>query len=97
VIQDEIDLHGLNRDGARHLLAGFLADCLHRGLRCVRVIHGKGLGSPGRQAVLRNLMRGWLIHRIEVLAYCQAKPQDGGEGAMLVLLQAQHKASAPRD
>lgn len=96
VIQDEIDLHGLNRDGARQLLADFLAESLKRGLRCVRVIHGKGLGSPGRQAVLRRLVRGWLMHRIEVLAYCQAKPQDGGEGAVIVLLKAQHKVMAPR-
>lgn len=96
VIQDEIDLHGLNRDDARHLLGEFLAEALHRGLRCVRVIHGKGLGSPGRQAVLRNLVRGWLVHRIDVLAYCQAKPQDGGEGAMLVLLRARHKTLTPR-
>jgi DNA-nicking Smr family endonuclease len=96
VIQDEIDLHGLNRDGARHLLGEFLAGALHRGLRCVRVIHGKGLGSPGRQAILRSLVRGWLMYRIDVLAYCQAKPQDGGEGAMMVLLRAQHKAVPPR-
>jgi DNA-nicking Smr family endonuclease len=87
VIQDEIDLHGLNRDQARTLLAGFLAECLKHGIRCVRIIHGKGLGSPGRQAVLRRLVRGWLTQKNEVLAYCQAKPQDGGEGAVVVLLK----------
>jgi len=89
IIQDEIDLHGLNRDEARTLLAGFLGNCLRHGLRCVRVIHGKGLGSPGKQAVLRHLVRGWLMQKNEVLAYCQAKPQDGGEGAVLVLLKSQ--------
>lgn len=88
IIQDELDLHGLNRDEARALLAGFLAEALKHGIRCVRVIHGKGLGSPGREAVLRKLVRGWLAQRIEVLAYCQAKPQDGGEGAVIVLLSA---------
>lgn len=93
VIQDEVDLHGLNRDAARHLLAGFLAACLHRGKRCVRVIHGKGLGSPQKLSILRQLVRGWLAQRIEVLAYCQAKPQDGGEGALIVLLRA---AKTPR-
>lgn len=88
VIQGEIDLHGLNRDEARHQLAGFLAVCLHHGQRCIRVIHGKGLGSPQKQSILRQLVRGWLAQRNEVLAYCQAKPQDGGEGALVVLLRA---------
>lgn len=91
VIQDEVDLHGLNRDEARHLLADFLADCLLHGRRCVRVIHGKGHGSPQKLSVLRQLVRGWLAQRQETLAYCQAKPQDGGEGALLVLLRSSKK------
>jgi len=91
VIQDEVDLHGLNRDEARHLLADFLAECLSRGRRCVRVIHGKGHGSPQKLSILRQLVRGWLAQRQEVLAYCQAKPQDGGDGALLVLLRSAKK------
>jgi DNA-nicking Smr family endonuclease len=94
VIQDEIDLHGLNREEARHLLASFLAECLHQGKRCLRVVHGKGLRSPQKTSVLRQLVRGWLAQRDEVLAYCQAKPQDGGEGALMVLLRAQKKPKA---
>ena len=94
VIQDEIDLHGCNRDAARTHLAAFVAASLRQGLRCVRVIHGKGHGSPGREAVLRRLVRGWLAQKIEVLAYCQAKPQDGGEGAVLVLLKTQRRPPA---
>jgi DNA-nicking Smr family endonuclease len=89
VIQSEIDLHGLNRDEARHLLTTFLAECLHYGKRCVRVVHGKGLGSPQKTSILRQLVRGWLAQRQEVLAYCQAKPADGGEGALIVLLRSQ--------
>lgn len=88
VIQDELDLHGLNREQARHLVAAFLQTCLHQGKRCVRIVHGKGHGSPQKQSILRQLVRGWLAQRREVLAFCQAKPQDGGEGALLVLLQA---------
>jgi DNA-nicking Smr family endonuclease len=95
VIQDELDLHGCNREEARALLAAFLAASLKHGLRCVRVIHGKGHGSPGREAVLRRLVRGWLAQKIEVLAYCQAKPQDGGEGAVIVLLRTQRQGRAP--
>lgn len=88
VIQDEVDLHGLNREQARHLVAGFLHTCLHQGKRCVRIVHGKGHGSPQKLSILRQLVRGWLAQRHEVLAYCQAKPHDGGEGALLVLLRA---------
>lgn len=88
VIQGEIDLHGLNRDQARHQVAAFLQTALHQGKRCLRIVHGKGLGSPQKLSVLRQLLRGWLAQRQEVLAYCQAKPQDGGEGALLVLLRA---------
>ncbi|WP_415035264.1 Smr/MutS family protein [Azonexus sp.] len=88
VIQGEIDLHGLNRDEARHQVAAFLQTALHQGKRCLRIVHGKGLGSPQKLSVLRQLLRGWLAQRREVLAYCQAKPQDGGEGALLALLRA---------
>ena len=94
VIQDEIDLHGLNRDEARHQLASFLAASLHHGKRCIRVVHGKGLRSPQKISVLRQLVRGWLLQRIEVLAYCQASPPDGGEGALIVLLRADKKQRA---
>lgn len=88
VVQDEIDLHGFTRDEARHHLAEFVAQALRRGVRCIRVVHGKGLSSPGRQSILRQLVRGWLAQKIEVLAYCQARPQDGGEGALIALLRS---------
>lgn len=88
VVQAELDLHGLDREAARAALAQFLAMRLTRGERCVRIIHGKGLGSPGRIGVLKQLSRNWLAQREEILAFCQAKPHDGGEGALLVLLRA---------
>lgn len=94
VVQNEIDLHGLNREEARQLLAAWLADCLHHGTRCVRIVHGKGLRSPQKLSILRQLVRGWLAQRDEVLAYCQARPHDGGEGALIVLLRAQKKPRA---
>lgn len=87
-LQGELDLHGLNREQARKVLSGFLHDNLQRGRRCVRIIHGKGLGSPGREPVLKKLSRHWLSQREEILAYCEAKPQDGGGGALVVLLRA---------
>ncbi|WP_183634833.1 Smr/MutS family protein [Niveibacterium umoris] len=88
VVQAELDLHGMDREEARTSLAQFLALRLSRGERCVRVIHGKGLGSPGRIGVLKQLSRNWLAQREEILAFCQAKPHDGGDGAVLVLLRA---------
>ena len=94
VIQGELDLHGLNRDEARHQLGSFLAACLHHGTRCVRIIHGKGHGSPQKLSILRQLVRGWLMQRIEILAFCQARPQDGGEGALIVLLRSKKQRTA---
>ncbi|HLQ02838.1 MAG TPA: Smr/MutS family protein [Burkholderiales bacterium] len=88
VVQDAVDLHGSNRDEARSLLAEFLGGCLKRGLRCVRVIHGKGLRSPKREPVLKGKVRQWLAQRDEVLAFCQAPTNQGGSGALLVLLRA---------
>lgn len=88
VIQDQLDLHGARTDEARELLAGFLRNALRRGLRCVRVVHGKGLGSKDRQPVLKGKVRKWLVQRDEVIAYCSARPADGGTGALVVLLRA---------
>jgi DNA-nicking Smr family endonuclease len=87
-IQDQLDLHGLDRHQAHEVLADFLASCVRRGVRCVRVIHGKGLGSRNREPVLKAKVKHWLARRKEVLAYCQARPVAGGSGALLVLLAA---------
>ncbi len=95
VVQDQLDLHGATREEARRLLAGFLADALLRGLRCVRIVHGKGLGSPGREPVLKGLVKGWLMHRTEVLAYCQARATDGGAGALVALLKSPKTPTSP--
>jgi len=87
-IQDHLDLHGLTAPEARGLTAAFLAHAIRNGLRCVRIVHGKGLGSPNREPVLKKKLAGWLAQRDEVLAYCQAPPTEGGGGAVLVLLRA---------
>ena len=88
VIQDQVDLHGCNRDEARDLLAACMAQWKKRGIRCVRVIHGKGRGSPGREPVLKKLVAGWLRNYEDVMAYCQARLPDGGAGALIVLMKA---------
>lgn len=87
VIQDEIDLHGSTSVEARELLAQFLSHCARRGLRCVRIVHGKGLRSKNREPVLKRKVAGWLMQRDDVLAFCQARRPDGGGGAAIVLLK----------
>ncbi len=86
-IQGELDLHGLRVDEARELTVDFLHQCARRGLRCVRIIHGKGLGSKNREPVLKRKVAHWLMQRDEILAFCQARRADGGSGAVVVLLK----------
>lgn len=88
VVQDSLDLHGMNRAQAAQSVAEFLRAGVARGVRCARIVHGKGLGSRNREPVLKHLMRKLLSRRDEVLAFCQAPAADGGSGALLVLLKA---------
>jgi DNA-nicking Smr family endonuclease len=86
-IQRQIDLHGLRRDEAREALSAFIREAFRHGIRCVRVVHGKGLGSPGKAPILKSRVHSWLVQKNEVLAFVQAKPADGGAGALVVLLK----------
>ncbi len=86
-IQAQLDLHGYTRDEARLQLVAFLDASQKRGFRCVRVIHGKGLSSRNHEPVLKARVGSWLSQRNDVLAFCQARPEDGGSGAVLVLLK----------
>jgi DNA-nicking Smr family endonuclease len=88
IIQSELDLHGYTREEAHEALGAFIVSCLSRGFRCVRIVHGKGISSPGGYSVLKTLSRQWLTRRAEVLAFCAAKPHDGGDGALIVLLRS---------
>ncbi len=87
IIEAELDLHGARRDEARERLVTFLRKCVRSQLRCVRIIHGKGYGSAGKQPVLKGKVRLWLMQKEEVMAFVQARPHDGGGGALLVLLK----------
>ncbi|KPK38926.1 MAG: DNA mismatch repair protein MutS [Gammaproteobacteria bacterium SG8_47] len=84
----QLDLHGMIVSEAKQAVAQFLRDSQERGLRCVRIIHGKGLGSPNKQPVLKAKLSHWLRQRDDVLAFCSARPVDGGSGAVYVLLRA---------
>ena len=87
-IQRQIDLHGLRTDEAREALGRFVREAHQAGLRCVRVVHGKGLGSPGRMPVLKARVLRWLVQKNEVMAFVQARPAEGGAGALVVLLRS---------
>ncbi len=88
-VQEELDLHGHTVNEAKPRLTEFLARALRQGERCVRIIHGKGLSNPHeREPVLKNKVRHWLSQREDVLAYAEARPADGGSGAVIVLLRA---------
>jgi DNA-nicking Smr family endonuclease len=92
-IQRQLDLHGLRSDDAREQLSRFIREAHKHGIRCVRVVHGKGLGSPGKAPVLKSKVHSWLVQKKEVLAFVQAKPAEGGAGALVVLLQPSGKSS----
>ena len=91
-IQKQIDLHGYRSDEAREALGAFIRESHRNGIRCVRVVHGKGLGSPGKAPVLKEKVHKWLVQKAEVVAFVQAQPAQGGAGALVVLLQPQNRA-----
>lgn len=91
-IQRQIDLHGMRSDEARDALGSFVREAHKHGIRCVRVVHGKGLGSPGKAPVLKDKVHRWLVQKAEVVAFVQAQPAHGGAGALVVLLQPVRRA-----
>jgi DNA-nicking Smr family endonuclease len=87
-VQDELDLHGMRRDTARDAVGAFLASAGRRKLRCVCIIHGKGLGSAGGEPVLRSMVHSWLEQKNDVIAFCAANVDGRSHGALIVLLRA---------
>tara|TARA_R110002049_G_scaffold93308_6_gene230767 strand:+ start:445 stop:1026 length:582 start_codon:yes stop_codon:yes gene_type:complete len=86
-VQAEIDLHGMTVAEARPRLADFIEDSARSGKLCVRVVHGKGLGSGERGAVLKSSVNHWLRRWDRVLAFVSTRQVDGGTGALYVLLR----------
>lgn len=93
-VELELDLHGLRVVEAQEVLAQFLAECRRRRTRCALIVHGKGFRSDGRQPVLKQKVNYWLRLRQEVLAFCSARRQDGGTGAVYVLLRNPAKGAS---
>lgn len=93
-VQGHLDLHGLRTEEARERVGAFLREAQTKSWRCVRIVHGKGLGSPGKLPVLKDKVRRWLVQSDRVLAFVQARGDDGGAGALVVLLNPGGKAPA---
>ena len=87
-VQEELDLHGMRRDTARERVGEFISTAVRRKLRCVCVIHGKGLGSAGGEPVLRSMVHSWLEQKDDVIAFCAANVDGRSHGALIVLLKA---------
>lgn len=88
VIQDELDLHGSNANEAKHQTHRFINDCARDNVSAARIVHGKGRNSAGRTPVLKNLLLGWLSKNKHVVAVVSAPFNDGGTGAVYVLINA---------
>ncbi|MEM7294887.1 MAG: Smr/MutS family protein [Pseudomonadota bacterium] len=91
-IQSELDLHGMTVEDARNQVRGFLTHALHQEQRCVRIIHGKGRRQAESAPRLKGFLNHWLQRKKEVVAFCSARPEDGGTGAVYVLLSG-HRGS----
>ena len=85
-----LDLHGLNSVQAFEALRDFMRGAWFKSLRVVLVVPGRGRNSPQGQAVLREKLQLWLTQepfKRVVLAFCTARPHDGGPGSVYVLLR----------
>jgi DNA-nicking Smr family endonuclease len=96
-VQEHIDLHGMIQPDAKNALREFVLKSVGKGMRTVLVVHGRGLGSPGGRPVLKHATAQWLSHGeigAHVHAFATARPQDGGAGAMYVLLRRDRRRAA---
>ena len=87
-IQEELDLHGLFADEAKQQVHGFINECAHYKISAVRIIHGKGLHSPDKKPILKNLILGWLKKNQYIIAVCSTPANDGGTGAIYALVKS---------
>ncbi|WP_426689842.1 Smr/MutS family protein [Rhodanobacter ginsengiterrae] len=86
-VQDDLDLHQMNAAAAQASIIDFLAEARQHGVRCVRIVHGKGLRSKADGPVLKGLTDRMLRRRDDVVAFASARPAMGGTGAVVVLLK----------
>jgi DNA-nicking Smr family endonuclease len=92
-VQKVLDLHGLRADEAYEMFQGFIKDAIHSNIRCVKIIHGRGLKSK-HEPVLKGRLKGWILramHRKWVIAFASSNMRAGGPGATDILLRTQAK------
>ncbi|WP_195828955.1 Smr/MutS family protein, partial [Bordetella pertussis] len=96
-VSDASDIGALLTDGGTaYVRAGVAPDtALEHGIRCVRIVHGKGYGSQGLEPVLKDKARTWLVQKADVLAFSEAPERGGGAGALLVLLRQAEAGGRP--
>ncbi|CPR02669.1 Smr domain [Bordetella pertussis] len=82
----------LTDGGTAYVRAGVAPE---HGIRCVRIVHGKGYGSQGLEPVLKDKARTWLVQKADVLAFSEAPERGGGAGALLVLLRQAEAGGRP--
>ena len=87
-IEDHLDLHGLTINEARDILLEFINFTQKRGIRCIRLVHGKGYRANSNKPVLKNKVNSWLRQHPEVLAFSSTQPKDGGTGAVYILIRS---------
>ncbi len=87
LIERQLDLHGMTRLNAEKSLLRFIKQCSQNGIYAIRIIHGKGHGSDNKLPVIKNMLNQVLRNNPQVLAFCSARQNDGGTGALYVLLK----------
>jgi len=90
-IEEELDLHGYTVNEAKIAIQDFLSECKRQHIRYIRIIHGKGYRSEQKIPVLKTHVAYWLPQLTDVLAYSSARTNDGGTGAIYVILKSSKK------
>lgn len=87
-VEDELDLHQMNLEAAGASIRRFINEADRDRVSCVRIIHGKGLRSGPEGPQLKRLTARLLSRHDRVAAFTSTPPNDGGTGAVYVLLRA---------
>ncbi len=86
-MEAQLDLHGMTIPVAYQAFSEFINECQQLNIRYVRIIHGKGWGSKHHKPILKTKLNSWLREHQDILAFCSARIEDGGAGAVYVLLR----------
>lgn len=91
--QEGLDLHGYTIEAARAALTDFIRDGRKKSFRCLLLVHGKSYNREGEVPSIKSHVNAWLRQMPDVLAFCSARPADGGTGAVYILLRTRQRQS----